>query len=122
MGESKTQMMHAILEYKSNKLTLKRCSTPGYKQNISYSSEKVFIHHDAKPDEVFTLATVDDLITYDPKQERALKMQRYSCVFSHITERIPNSNYIVTPTPGFRVLFMGEMKFDPRKQEYHFKL
>ena len=122
MGNSSDSLMYSILEYKTNKLITKKCSTPADKQHISYDSKKVFIHDDAKPDDVLTLATRYDLITYDPKIECALKIEKYSCVFSHLTQRIRDSNYVVTPSPGFRMLFIGEMIFDITKKEYDFKL
>jgi hypothetical protein len=59
--------------------------------------------------EPYTLASVNELITYDPSKEMALKTQQYSCVLSHVVSRPKNSNYIISPTPGFRVLFIGEM-------------
>ena len=66
MGESKGIFMYCILEYGTNKITFKKCHSETLDQTLSYSSEKVFLHHNKTDQDMLTLSTVDDLVLLDP--------------------------------------------------------
>lgn len=122
IGESRTQAIYVTFNLLNKEFHSKSCATPGYKQNISYSSEKVFFHPDSDLNAPFTLVTVDDLMIFDPQSQKALKTVRYSCVFSHLTSRPEGSDYLITMTPGNKVLFIGMMVKSKSGPDFEFSL
>ena len=122
LGESRSQAIYVTFNLLTKQFQSKSCATPGYKQNISYSSEKAFFHPDADQNAPFTLVTVDDLMIFDPQSQKALNSARYSCVFSHLASRPEGSDYLITMTPGNKVLFIGKMQKKKPGSDFEFSL